>query len=61
MQFFPTGEVADHRLQNRDGLRIDNRFQVSQTSVDLAATARFKLSPAHRLARPRSAASSSAT
>ena len=27
------------------GLKFDNRFQISQTSVDLAATARFKLSP----------------
>ena len=44
MQFFPTGQVADY-LQNRAGLKHDNRFQIAQTSVDLAATARFRLSP----------------
>jgi TonB-linked SusC/RagA family outer membrane protein len=43
-QFFPTGQVADY-LQNREGLIYDNRFQITQTSVDLAATARFRLSP----------------
>ncbi len=42
-QFFPTGQVADFG-QNRAGLKMVNRFQVSQTSVDLAASARFKLS-----------------
>jgi len=44
IQFFPTGRVAPQD-QNNDGIRADNRFQVSQTSVDLAATARFKFSP----------------
>jgi len=44
IQFFPTGKVADY-LEKRQGERHDNRFQVSQTSVDLAASARFKLSP----------------
>jgi TonB-dependent SusC/RagA subfamily outer membrane receptor len=44
VQFFPTGRVAPQD-QNNDGIRADNRFQVSQTSVDLAATARFKFSP----------------
>lgn len=45
LQFFPTGRVADFG-QNRAGLKMVNRFQVSQTSVDLAASARFKLSAA---------------
>ena len=45
VQFFPTGQVADY-LENREGVKYDNRFQISQTSVDLAASARFKLSPA---------------
>ncbi len=45
VQFWPTGQVADF-LENRAGLKFDNRFQLSQTSVDLAASARFKLSPA---------------
>jgi len=44
VQFFPTGQVADY-LQNRLGVRSDNRFQTTQTSVDLAATARFRLNP----------------
>jgi outer membrane receptor protein involved in Fe transport len=44
VQFFPTGQVAAY-LQNRDGKRIDNRSQISQTSVDLGAVARFKFSP----------------
>jgi TonB-linked SusC/RagA family outer membrane protein len=43
VQFFPTGEVADY-LANRAGLRIQNRFDISQTSVDLGASARFRLS-----------------
>jgi TonB-linked SusC/RagA family outer membrane protein len=43
VQFWPTGQVADY-LENRAGLKYDNRFQISQTSVDLAASARFKLS-----------------
>jgi outer membrane receptor protein involved in Fe transport len=43
IQFFPTGQVADF-LANRDGLRFANRFQTSQTSVDLGATARFRVS-----------------
>lgn len=45
VQFFPTGQVADY-LQKRAGEKSDNRFQISQTSVDLASTARFRLSPA---------------
>ncbi|HEY7637796.1 MAG TPA: SusC/RagA family TonB-linked outer membrane protein [Gemmatimonadales bacterium] len=45
VNFFPTGQVAD-LPPNREGKRIDNKLQVSQTSVDLAATARFRLSPA---------------
>ena len=45
VQFFPTGEVADYGA-NRAGVRIDNRFDISQTSVDLGATARFQLSEA---------------
>ncbi|MGH3996106.1 MAG: TonB-dependent receptor plug domain-containing protein, partial [Pseudonocardiaceae bacterium] len=44
VNFFPTGEVAD-LAPNREGVRIDNKLQVSQTSVDLAASARFRLSP----------------
>jgi TonB-linked SusC/RagA family outer membrane protein len=45
VQFWPTGEVADFG-QNRLGVRTNNRFDISQTSVDLGASARFKLSPA---------------
>ncbi len=45
VNFFPTGEVADLET-NREGVRIQNKLQVSQTSVDLGATARFRLSPA---------------
>ena len=45
IQFFPTGQVAPLD-QNNEGIRIDNRFRISQTSVDLAATGRFKLSSA---------------
>ena len=45
LQFFPTGRVAPQD-QNNDGVLTDNRFQISQTSVDLAATGRFKLNPA---------------
>lgn len=44
LQFFPTGRVAPQD-QNNDGVLHDNRFQISQTSVDLAATGRFKLNP----------------
>ena len=44
VQFFPTGQVADY-LDNRAGALTDNRFQISQTTVDLGATARFRLSP----------------
>jgi TonB-linked SusC/RagA family outer membrane protein len=44
VQFFPTGKVADF-LDNLDGVRVVNRFQISQTSVDLGATARFALTP----------------
>jgi TonB-linked SusC/RagA family outer membrane protein len=43
--FFPTGQVADF-ADNLAGVIIDNRFQVSQTTVDLGGTARFQLSPA---------------
>jgi TonB-linked SusC/RagA family outer membrane protein len=43
--FYPTGEVADLDF-NRDGLKFQNKFQVSQTSVDLSASARFQLSQA---------------
>jgi TonB-linked SusC/RagA family outer membrane protein len=49
VQFFPTGEVADYPQgpgSNRFGARTDNRFQISQTSVDLGASARFQLTPA---------------
>jgi len=48
VQFFPTGQVADYPggdNSNRVGARQDNRFTVSQTSVDLGASARFRLSP----------------
>jgi TonB-linked SusC/RagA family outer membrane protein len=44
VQFFPTGQVADY-LQDREGIKTDNRFQLTQTSVDLVANARFRLSP----------------
>jgi TonB-dependent starch-binding outer membrane protein SusC len=44
IQFFPTGQVAPY-LQNRDGVKIHNSFDISQTSIDLGATARFKLTP----------------
>jgi TonB-linked SusC/RagA family outer membrane protein len=44
VQFFPTGQVAELG-DNRAGVRIDNRFQISQTTVDLGGTARFQLSP----------------
>jgi outer membrane receptor protein involved in Fe transport len=43
IQFFPTGQVAPLD-QNNDGVRSDNKFQISQTSVDLGATARYGLS-----------------
>ena len=49
IQFFPNGQVADYPPgpnSNRLGAKADNRFTVSQTSVDLGATARFKLTPA---------------
>lgn len=42
-QFFPTGEVADY-LDNLKGARRENRLQVTQTSLDLGATARTRLS-----------------
>ncbi|HEX6615663.1 MAG TPA: TonB-dependent receptor, partial [Gemmatimonadales bacterium] len=48
VQFFPTGEVADYPSgpqSNRLGARTNNRFQISQTSIDLGASARFQLSP----------------
>jgi TonB-linked SusC/RagA family outer membrane protein len=45
VQFFPTGQVAAEEL-NRDGVKIQNAFDVSQTSIDLGASARFKLTPA---------------
>jgi TonB-linked SusC/RagA family outer membrane protein len=45
IQFFPTGQVADFGVPSiREGAKFDNRFQISQTSADLAATARFRLS-----------------
>src|SRR4029453_2830013 len=44
VKFFPTGQVADY-LQNRAGQKADNRFELTQTSVDLVSTARFRLSP----------------
>ncbi len=44
-QFFPTNEVADY-LTNRQGVRRENRLQITQTSVDFGATARAKLSSA---------------
>ena len=43
LQFFPTGQVAAY-LANRDGVKIQNAFNVSQTSVDLGASARYRLS-----------------
>jgi TonB-linked SusC/RagA family outer membrane protein len=45
VQFFPTGQVADY-LSNRAGLRIQNRFDISQLSIDLGTSARFRLSDA---------------
>ena len=45
VQFFPTGEVADLN-NNRAGARTQNRFDISQTSVDLGASARYRLSDA---------------
>jgi len=47
VQFFPTGQVADYPggdNSNRNGAKTDNRFTVSQLSVDLGASARFRLS-----------------
>jgi TonB-dependent starch-binding outer membrane protein SusC len=43
IQFFPTGQVAPVD-QNNSGVRSDNKFQISQTSVDLGATARYSFS-----------------
>ncbi|HEX7338032.1 MAG TPA: SusC/RagA family TonB-linked outer membrane protein [Gemmatimonadales bacterium] len=43
VQFFPTGQVAPY-LANRDGVKVQNAFDISQTSIDLGASARFKLS-----------------
>ena len=60
IQFFPTGQVAPLD-QNNEGIRTENRFQVSQTSVDLAATGRFKLSAGAGLQDHRRRASSSGT
>jgi len=45
VQFFPTGQVADFSA-NLAGVRSQNRFDISQTSVDLGASARFQLSDA---------------
>jgi TonB-linked SusC/RagA family outer membrane protein len=45
VQFFPTGQAAAY-LSNRDGVKIQNPFDISQTSVDLGASARFHLTPA---------------
>jgi len=44
LQFFPTGQVAAY-LANRDGVKIQNAFDISQTSIDLGASARFRLTP----------------
>jgi len=44
-QFFPTGQVAPQD-QNNLGVLSDNRFQISQTSVDIGATGQAKLSSA---------------
>ena len=41
MADYPSGD-----LSNRFGARTDNRFTVSQTSVDLGAQAQFRLTPA---------------
>jgi TonB-linked SusC/RagA family outer membrane protein len=49
VQFFPTGDVADYPSgpqSNIFGAKTDNRFTISQTSIDLGASARFKLSDA---------------
>ena len=43
LNFFPTGKVADLG-DNRAGVLIDNRFQISQTTVDLGAVGQFQLS-----------------
>jgi TonB-linked SusC/RagA family outer membrane protein len=45
LQFFPTGQVAAY-LENRNGVKIQNAFDISQTSIDLGASARFRLTPA---------------
>jgi TonB-linked SusC/RagA family outer membrane protein len=47
VQFFPTNQVADYpdAESNRLGAKFDNRSQISQTSVDLGASARFPVSP----------------
>lgn len=45
VQFWPTGQVADY-LENPAGVRKDNRFDISQTSVDVGASARFQLTDA---------------
>ena len=42
VQFFPTGEVAAFN-DNELGVRDQNRFDISQASVDVGATARFQL------------------
>ncbi|MEO8089644.1 MAG: SusC/RagA family TonB-linked outer membrane protein [Gemmatimonadales bacterium] len=44
LQFFPTGQVAAY-LANRDGVKLQNAFDITQTSVDLGASARFRLTP----------------
>ena len=46
---------------DRGGMKYDNRFQISQTSVDLAATRPIQADTEPRAPRRRSAASSSAT
>ena len=45
VQFFPTGQVAPLN-QDSLGIRFDNRFDISQASVDLGASAHFQLTPA---------------
>ena len=60
VQFFPTGEVADFGA-NRAGVRSQNRFDISQTSVDLAASRQVPAHPEPSAPARRSAASGSAT
>jgi TonB-linked SusC/RagA family outer membrane protein len=43
-QFFPTGQVAPYQQDTLGQLQL-NRADVSQTSIDLASTATYKISP----------------